>query len=310
MGCGTPDLTSIAIDDRKPVLFRDRRPQTRPGDEGEAMESTFAALTPVQRASLVGLQLRALDAGCATPILNDTVSVEIAEALGLDLARPRLPRSVVAVHAVRAKTLDTVIRRFVTRYPGAVVLDLGCGLDPRMQRCAPPATVDWYGVDHPAVARLREQFLPHGGHVVGVDVVSSDWLAGLPRDRPTVVVTDGLMAFLTGAEFIAMTRAVTTHFETGEFAFNAYSRLAMRNSRRMRGGALLSAPTAGEGIDDPHEPETWQARLSLIEELSMTRAPEVALYPPLLRALARLSARSARLVRAGDRVVRYRFPVT
>jgi hypothetical protein len=67
-------------------------------------------------------------------------------------------------------------------------------------------------------------------------------------------------------------------------------------------------PTAGEGIDDPREPESWDARLSLIEELSMARAPEVALYPPLLRAVAHLSARSTRLVRAGDRVVRYGFP--
>ncbi len=101
---------------------------------------------------------------------------------------------------------------------------------------------------------------------------------------------------------------MTAHFDRGEFAFNAYSRLAMRNSRRMRGGPL-SMPIAGEGIDDPHEPETWQARLSLIEELSMARAPEVALYPPLSRVVARLSARSPRLVRIGDRVVRHRFAV-
>ena len=88
--------------------------------------------------------------------------------------------------------------------------------------------------------------------------------------------------------------------------FNAYSRLAMRNSRRLRGP--LRMPTAGEGIDDPREAETWNARVSLIEELSMARAPEVALFPPLLRTVSRLSARSARLVRAGDRVLRYAFP--
>jgi O-methyltransferase involved in polyketide biosynthesis len=210
----------------------------------------------------------------------------------------------VAVHAVRAKTLDTIIDRFITTHPNAVVLDLGCGLDPRRRRYAPPPGVDWYDVDLPAVARLRERFLPPGSHVVGVDVVSPGWLDEMPRDRPTVVVTDGLLALLTAAEFIAMTRAVTAHFAGGEFAFNAYSRLAMR--RHMRGP--LKIPAAGEGIDDPHEPETWDGRLALIEELSMARAPEVALYPPLLRTVARLSSRSARLVRAGDRVVRCAFP--
>lgn len=66
-------------------------------------------------------------------------------------------------------------------------------------------------------------------------------------------------------------------------------------------------PTPGDGIDDPREPETWGAGLSLIEEHLIARAPEVALYPPLLRALARLSARSTRLARAADRVVHYGF---
>jgi O-methyltransferase involved in polyketide biosynthesis len=274
------------------------------------MDTALADLTPVQQVCLLGLRLRALDARSPTPILNDTVSAAVAEAVGLDLAHPRIPRSVVAVHAVRAKTLDAVVGRFVAAHPEAVVLDLGCGLDPRKQRCAAsrplPSGVDWYDVDLPAVARLRERFLPAGSHVVGADVVSPGWLDELPRDRPTVVVTDGLLALLAEADFIALTRAVAVHLAEGELAFNAYSRLAMRNSRRVRGP--LRIPTAGTGIDDPREPETWGARLALVEELSMARAPEVALYPPLLRTVARLSAHSARLVRAGDRVVRYAFP--
>ncbi|MDQ2710462.1 MAG: hypothetical protein M3Z25_23850 [Actinomycetota bacterium] len=134
-------------------------------------------------------------------------------------------------------------------------------------------------MDLPQVTRLRERFLPGGAHLLGIDIRSPGWLDDVPRDRPAVVVTDGLMALLSAASFIAMARAVTAHFAEGELAFNAYSRLAMRNSRRMRGGPL-SMPTEGEGIDDPHEPETWDARLSLIEELSMARAPEVALFPP------------------------------
>jgi hypothetical protein len=56
------------------------------------------------------------------------------------------------------------------------------------------------------------------------------------------------------------------------------------------------------------EAETWGARMSLVEELSMARAPEVDEFPPVLRTVSRLSARSARLVRAGDRVLRYAFP--
>lgn len=124
------------------------------------------------------------------------------------------------------------------------------------------------------------------------------------------------MAFLTGDAFVELAQAITNHFTGGEFTFNAYSRLAMRNSRRaptLFGRAVgASGPqralAAGEGIDDPQEPEAWNARLALIEELSMAQAPEVALFPPVLRTISQISARSARMIRAGDRVVRYRFP--
>ena len=276
--------------------------------------STLTAWTPVQRVSLLALRLRALDARSTSPILDDVGSARIADAMGLDLSRPRIPSSVVAVHALRTKTLDDVIRRFTAEQPDAVVLDLGCGLDPRMQRCDPSPGVDWYGVDHPDVIRLREQHLP-GGHTVGADLTVDGWLDDLPRDRPAVIVTDGLLALLSGDAFAAMARAATAHFATGEFAFLAYSRLAMRNSRRMLrlydAGWLtpgpLSVPAEGDGIDDAREPQTWGAGLQLVDEQFMERAPEVALFSPVLRAVARISARSPRILRHSGRIVRYHF---
>jgi len=265
-----------------------------------------AGLNAVQQVALLGLRLRALDGASDAPLLGDDHSVAIARAMGLDLGKPALPRAVVLVHAVRARTLDDTVRRFVAVHPDAVVLDVGCGLDPRRARCAPPAGVDWYDVDFPEVTSLRERFVPDPGHLVGTDVTTPGWLDAVPADRPVIVVTDGLQALLSGPSFIALARAVTGHFRSGgEFAFNAYSRLALRNGRRARGA--LAMPVAGEGIDDPREPESWDAGLTLVEELSMSRAPQVARFPPLLRAMARITARSTRLARTGDRVVRYRF---
>jgi hypothetical protein len=79
----------------------------------------------------------------------------------------------------------------------------------------------------------------------------------------------------------------------------------------MRGGRrapeALRMPIEGEGITHPREPEGWGAGLTLVEELLLTHAPEVAQFPPLLRTITRLCARSTRISRAGDRVVRYSF---
>ena len=275
------------------------------------MDSSIAELTAVQQVSLLILRLRALDARSVTPILGDDLSVQVAESLGLDLSTPKVPRSMVLVHAVRDKMLDRLVSRFIAEHPTAVVVDLGCGLDTRRQRCAPPPGVDWYDVDFPTVIGLRERLLPDGAHLVGADVTASAWLDELPRDRPVIAVTNGLMLLLTAEAFIAMARAVTSHFDSGELAFNAYSRLAMRNSlrasRRVKSGPWSMPTAVGEGIDDPHEAETWDAGLSLIDEHFMANAPEVDLWPPVWKAVARLNARSIRFARAADRVVHYRF---
>jgi hypothetical protein len=52
----------------------------------------------------------------ATPILGDSRSVAIAEAIGPNLREPAIPRSAVLVHAVRTATPDRHVRR-LTRPP-------------------------------------------------------------------------------------------------------------------------------------------------------------------------------------------------
>ena len=49
---------------------------------------------------------------------------------------------------------------FIRHHPDAVGLDLGVGLDTRLVRLAPPATVDWYDVDFPAVIDVRKRVVP------------------------------------------------------------------------------------------------------------------------------------------------------
>ncbi|MHA6622777.1 class I SAM-dependent methyltransferase [Pseudonocardia sp. DLS-67] len=274
------------------------------------MDSSIAELTPLQQACLLTLRWRAQDARSETPILGDALSLQVAESLGLDLTS-KVVRSNVLVKAVRDKMLDRVVSRFIAEHPTAVVVDLGCGLDTRRQRCAPPPGVDWYDVDFPAVIALRQRLLPDGAHLVGADVTTTTWLDDLPRDRPTIAVNNSLMLMITAEAFRAMARAMTSHVHRGEFTFNAYSRLAIRNSRRISGrvksGRWNMPPAVGEGIDDPHEAETWGAGLSLIEEQFMANAPEVDRWPPFWKAVARLNARSVRFARSADRVLHYRF---
>jgi O-methyltransferase involved in polyketide biosynthesis len=221
--------------------------------------------------------------------------------------RLEVGRSMVLDLALRTRTLDDLVRRFLGRHRDAVVLDLGCGLDPRRQRCDPPPGVDWYDIDFPVVIELRERLLPGDPHLVGADLAAPGWLDQIPTDRPAMVVADGLMSFMTGAAFRGMTRAATAHLLCGEFAFNAYTALDLALADHSRAFTAMHARTVGEGFTDPHEPERWGAGLTLLQEMLLVRAPEVAVFPEPLRTFTRLCARSTRLSRHGNRVVRYAF---
>ncbi|SFW64982.1 Leucine carboxyl methyltransferase [Amycolatopsis australiensis] len=171
-------------------------------------------LGPVQETLLLTLYARALDSKAPTPILGDTMAAtvadRIAEDTGYDFAKLKLKPSLIAGTALRARKLDDVIRQFLATHPGAVVVDLGCGLDTRSARCAPPDHVDWYDVDFPEVTDLRRRYLPDRSHLVPADVTDPGWVQALPAARPAMIVADGLLPFLPGDSFQAMIRRLTT----------------------------------------------------------------------------------------------------
>ncbi|MEU6713972.1 class I SAM-dependent methyltransferase [Nonomuraea sp. NPDC046802] len=260
---------------------------------------------PVQETLLLTLYMRALDGRLPRSILGDKHSDDLVRRLDYDFSRIKASPSLVAATALRAKKLDEAVRAFCAAHPSCVVLDLGCGLDTRMQRCAPPEGVDWYDIDYPDVIELRRRLLP-GGHPVVGDLTEEGWLDEIPGDRPAMIVADGVLPFLPGTAFQELARRLARHFPAGELALNGYTNFAgwsMRFHPTMKALGIRG----GEGFDDPREPEQWGAGLRLIEEQLLTRVPEVDLFPQPLRAMTRAMALSEGLSRQGTRILRYGF---
>jgi O-methyltransferase involved in polyketide biosynthesis len=270
-------------------------------------------LTDVEQTALLTLYARALDSRWAAPILGDMLADQAVSRIDYDFAGLGVSTSVVCQTALRAKMLDERVRRFIVAHPDAIVVDLGGGLDSGAYRVNPPPRVDWYSVDLPGVTALREAALPPREHLHSVPASLSGQFpfAAIPTDRPTLLRADGLLAFLTEPVIINLVRAVTDHFRTGELEFNDYggigrlSRLAIKvYPQKMFGqvGRLWGYP----GFKDARHPQTWNPRLHLIEEASLTREPEVALFPGWLRWATALSGMSAAGARKA-RILRYRF---
>jgi O-methyltransferase involved in polyketide biosynthesis len=277
------------------------------------MGIAITEFTPVERTALVTEYARALDSRWPKPILGDTLSDEIVAKIDYDFQGLGVPSSVVCQTALRAKMLDDRVRSFISEHPNAVVVDLGAGLDTGMQRVKPPATVDWYSVDLAQVIALRDELVPANDHAhsVAASLVDNDWTDPIPPDRPTILVADGLLAFLSQPVIINLFRHIPEHFRSGELAFNDYGRVGWISTVAIKLApqkmfSAVGTQWAYRGFKDAHVPETWDSRLTLVEEASLAHAPEIDLFPAWIRVSTRLMG----MTKAGARkarILRYRF---
>ncbi|MBA0048666.1 class I SAM-dependent methyltransferase [Mycobacteroides sp. LB1] len=276
------------------------------------MRIDTSGITPEEETAFLTLKARAVNNGWRRPILSDPGAAAAVDQIDYNFDALGVISPVVCQSSLRAKLLDDRVRSFVTEHPNAVVVDLGAGLDDGYRRVRPPATVDWYSVDLPGMAALRDDVMPPGPseHTIGVSVTDPAWIAGIPSDRPAMVIADGLFAFLTKEQIIAAMRAITDHFPSGQLAFNDYGRMAIgvwisklfpqkmfKKVNQLRGF---------EGYNDPRTPERWNPRLRLAEEFSLVDAPEVELFPTWVRISSRM-ARYSESMRRSARILRFSF---
>ena len=106
---------------------------------------------------------------------------------------------------------------------------------------------------------------------------------------------------------MSLLNRLTSHFPSGEMAFNSYTSFAVWASKHVPGTESVAGLLKFPGVDDPRELERWNPKLKLIREILLTREPEIAEYPTAVRLYNRLLATSTTLSRKGTIVLHYRF---
>ncbi len=250
------------------------------------METEKVHLTKERETYLPTLYGKALDAHVKAPILGDTFADEVVRKIDFDFKKLKVAKGGEVTLPMRAKQLDGWTREFLAAHPVATVLNLGCGLDSRVFRIDPPATVRWYDIDLPDVIELRKRLYPErfGDYtLVSTSVTELGWLDGIPEDRPVIVVAEGLVQYLTEDGAATLFNRITEKFPSGQIIFDAYSRLMTGFINLMvKTTSLFSKPTAAGaevhlpwGVDDPHIFEQKVPRLKLVSVVSFLTMPEL-----------------------------------
>ena len=249
------------------------------------MATEKVRLTKERETYLSTLYGKALDNRAQNPILGDKFADDVVRRIDFDFEKLHLPQGGSITLPMRAKHLDSWAREFLDAHPVPTVLHLGCGLDSRVFRINPPATVRWYDVDLPDVIELRRQLYPERNNyeMIASSVTDLHWLDGIAGDRPVLVVAEGLMEYLHKQDAVTLFNRITEQFPSGQIIFDAYSQLTVGFlNLAVKLASLRSRPTAAGtkvvlpwGIDDPRDLEREVPRLRLVTATPFLTIPEL-----------------------------------
>ena len=176
--------------------------------------SDSVELKGVEETLMIPLWTRAL-ATRAGGLIDDPAAVELVERLDYDFeAKLGHARWLASFGVVRAKRFDEVVRDFIDRHPDGAVVDLGCGLDTRWERCD-GRRVDWFDLDLDAAIALRRRYFQDGERrrMIAAPLQDTGWHDRVgPRKRPFLFVAEGVLLYLQPDDVAGFIRSVSESF--------------------------------------------------------------------------------------------------
>ncbi len=278
------------------------------------MKTNKIQFTKEKETMLMTLSGRAIQSQWKNPILQDPWAEEAMRHIDYDLSKQLTGVASWSVWkdigptiiATRAATFDMLTNRFLVDHPDTVVLQVGCGMDSRVFRVNPPASVEWFDVDYPDVIELRRQLFPERDaayHLIGAPLSDLHWLDDVPRDRPGLLIAEGVLHYLSETEVKALLNAVVAHFPTGQMIFDICNSFIVKRAGSNVGG---TGATYKWGLDDPKDIKQLEPKLELVKEYRPSEQVAFSRFPLWWRALYRLQELNPTLRRM-ERILVYRY---
>lgn len=239
---------------------------------GRTRERHKVRLAGASATLLVTLYAKALDSRSPHSILQDERAAQILDSIEFDSSQLLGFRSYELI-VVRARQYDEWVRDFINRYDDALIVYLGVGLDSRVTRIQRPASVSWFDVDFPEVIQLRRNFFQETSNykMIASSITDSDWLQSIPSSRPTMILTEGCLAYLTKEQVERLLKRVSDYFTRGRVALDVVNSAGIEFARRQLAEKLGAAHTWS--VDDLADVDALNLRLRRLCAASVYAAP-------------------------------------
>lgn len=219
----------------------------------------------VSETLLIPLWMRAKD-----PKLNDSHSRAIVEQIDYDFEKFSVDKGSRHGVSIRTLYLQSVIQEFIDSHDRAVIVQLGCGLDPQSRRVQNRRNAMFYALDLPDVIALRRRFLPEVSYerYIAESVFATSWMDKLAEkhvDASFLFVAEGLLMYFTETDNRRLVNNLAARFHGAELYLERMSRFAMRNQLRHKSLSQTSAKVLW-AADSPSEVCAWRDGITAIAD--------------------------------------------
>ena len=144
--------------------------------------------------------------------IHDAKAEEIIEKLDYDFSLADKDSAMHSGVIARTIVLDKLTKSWLAKHPGAVVVNIACGLDTRCYRMSGHS--HWYNLDLPETMAVREKLLPESGSISQIAMSAMDDWGGEIKEQntPVLIIIEGLTMYLTETDVQQIFTVISNRF--------------------------------------------------------------------------------------------------
>ena len=240
-------------------------------------------LTGVPETMLQTVYARAKESRTRRAVVDEKAE-EIIDRLEYDFSLADKDKAMHNGVIARTIVLDRLVGAWLAEHPGAVVVNIACGLDTRCYRMRGYA--HWYNLDLPETIAVRQKLLPESGRISQIAMSAmNDWGREIAEtDGQVLVVAEGLSMYLGEEDIRRIFAVIAGRFRRATVMIEAMNPMVVKHFKE-------------KSIEGSHAKFTWGVKngkaladlltgFAFVEEHSLTEG--MAEFVPIYKLLNKI----------------------
>lgn len=162
-------------------------------------------------------------------VIQDKKAEELIARLDYDFTLAEKDTAMRSGVIARTLVLDQLVGDWLRQHPGAVVVNIACGLDTRC--CRMSGYAHWYNLDLPETMAVRQRLLPESGAVTQIAMSAMDDWGGRIEERGdhALVIIEGLTMYLSEADVRQIFSVIAGRFRGAEVLVETMNSMVVKH---------------------------------------------------------------------------------